>query len=500
MLARHLLDIRLNHAQQKATVHAEQVSEALHELVEEGRLPEEALDQLRVEIDWLQYKQNFREPVVISPIYDAPPADSNGNGLRLKLPAEMRIDVRRIEPPTIKQEVQRGLLRKEQSETTSENYRIPLEEYRPFRKSIAWDFNALYWRFFTQWENWTGKGYEKALPGGISDAHHPLAVADSVADFWTLLKDLDTRKQLPPEIFFLEIGVGTGTRAGMWLNAFRELDAKRGTQYYPRLRVLLGDYSLATLDSSLPAVREHGALCSFLVLDALHPLKTLSFLKEKIMHIHTTNVYDNLPDQEFVRYQGRLYSVETRAYVPLGDVRRIGAASGVPVERFRKIVEQVADSGPDYFAGHARGMTFWQQTWNAMMLEDRIVAVDSLKESPFPDGLDEKLLLDIIANVKGDVRFHVSSGALESFMKTLPLLHPRGYFQVQDIFVRDFGDYRRAFRGPGKMDGSIVNWVNGALLKGVAERSGYNVHFTPFHYRKGATTSVLYATRKIEGK
>jgi len=91
---------------------------------------------------------------------------------------------------------------------------------------------------------------------------------------------------------------------------------------------------------------------------------------------------------------------------------------------------------------------------------------------------------------------HLSSGALESFLNTLPLLHPRGYLQVQDIFVTDLDQYRLGFYGPGKLDGSLLNWVNGVLLKEVAEKAGYDVHFAPFHYRKGSRTSVLYTTRR----
>jgi hypothetical protein len=489
MLARHLINITLNHRQEKPNVREEEVSDALHSLVEDGRLEEEDLSRLRVELGWLQYKQNFREPVMVADSYHP------GNGKRPHF-RELLIDTRRVSPETLKKDILRALAEADAIRSGADSYRVPIEDFKPFRNSVAWAFNQTYWAYFSEWEQWTGQGYEKALPGGISDAHHPLAVADGVADFWTVLKELDAKKQLPQEIFFLEIGVGTGTRCGMFLDQFRALDQKRGTNYYPRLRVLLGDYSLATLDSSLPAVRDHAELCSFLVLDAMHPLKTLSFLREKILHIHTTNVYDNLPNQEFVRHEGKLYSVEARAYLPLADVRRISAACGVPVERFRQTVEKFAESGPDYFAGHARGMTFWQETWKALRLEERLVALDDLTDSPFPEGLTRPMLEDILANAPTDFRFQVSSGALESFMRTLPLLHPRGYFQVQDIFVKDFRDYQRGFRGPGKMDGSIVNWVNGALLKGVAERIGYDVHFAPFHYRKGALTSVMYATRQ----
>ena len=54
---------------------------------------------------------------------------------------------------------------------------------------------------------------------------------------------------------------------------------------------------------------------SVLALDALNPFRTLSFLRYKILYIHLTNVYDNLPHDELVRRDGRLYVVETRAFL-----------------------------------------------------------------------------------------------------------------------------------------------------------------------------------------
>ena len=41
-------------------------------------------------------------------------------------------------------------------------------------------------------------------------------------------------------------------------------------------------------------------------MDALNPFKTLSFLRFKILYVHLTNVYDNLPFDELVRRDGRL--------------------------------------------------------------------------------------------------------------------------------------------------------------------------------------------------
>ena len=41
------------------------------------------------------------------------------------------------------------------------------------------------------------------------------------------------------------IGVGSGMRAKAWLDGFKAFDAEQGTDYYPKLRFWLGDYSEA---------------------------------------------------------------------------------------------------------------------------------------------------------------------------------------------------------------------------------------------------------------
>jgi hypothetical protein len=258
--------------------------------------------------------------------------------------------------------------------------------------------------------------------------------------------------------------------------------------------VLLGDYSLATLDMSRPAVKDHVDLCSFMVLDALNPLKTLSFLRHKILYVHSANMYDNLPDEEFLRRDGHLYLVQVRMYLPMAEAQRIGAAFGVPLDRMRPVIDRMLEGGVDYVPDRAQGVAFWQEVYKAVRMEERLTRFENLPDSPLPSVLDIAKLDDILAAAPDDLRFHVSSGALESFCNTLPLLHPRGYLQVQDIFVTRLKTYDIGFHGPGKLDGSIVNWVNGALLKEVGERVGYDVHFAPFRYRKGSKTNILYTT------
>jgi hypothetical protein len=480
--------LQLNHLQAKAAgVTAHEVLDTLYGLLAEGHLEPEQFARLRVQLDWVQYRHNFRECVM------ALRADTDR---REPLgPLEVQIDTRQVTPGTLRAELLRTMA-SIGGGTPADSQAVVLEDFQPFRNSIAWGFNRLYWHRLPDWEQFTGRGYEQALPGGKSDANHPAAVADCVADFWTLLRDLESRKQLPEELFVLEIGVGMGKRAGLWLDRFHALDRERGTHYYPRLKFLLGDYSLSTLERSRPAVHEHLDLCSFVVLDALNPMKNLAFLRHKILHVHLTNVYDNLPDEEMARRDGRLYAVQVRAYVPMEEARRIAGECEVPLQQMPRTVTRLLEGGPDYLHDRNRGLAFWQGIWKAMRLEERLVSLDELPDVALPEGLDRSQLEDALNDAPSDVRFHVSSGALQSFRNTLALLHPRGFLQVQDIFVKSFDEYRLGFHGPGKLDGSIVNWVNGPLLREVGERAGYDVHFAPFKYREGSRTSILYTTQR----
>jgi hypothetical protein len=499
--------LQINHQQKNpAAAAARDLIEMLFTLVEEGHIEQSQLAHLRIHLDWIQYRNSFREAVMVAP------CGSSRDGEAALL--DVHINTRQIAPQALRADILRAVQRATLGYSSETNARsagsvtrsptgaaiepcdVALEDFCSFRSSIAWEFNRLYWHRLSDWEKATGRGYEQALPGGKSDAHHPAAIADSVGDFWTLLKDLEKHNRLPAEIFVLEIGVGMGIRGALWLDCFQALDQQRGTNFYPRLKLLLGDYSLATLERSRPALKNHLELCSFVVLDALSPIRTLSFLRHKILHIHLTNVYDNLPDEEIARRDGRLYLVQVRAFLPAAAAERISESFKIPVAELKRNVDRLLNVGPDFLPDRVQGILFWQEIWKALRLEERLVALDELAADALPDGFDSARLEEILSGAPSDIRFHLSTGALESFRNTLPLLHPRGYLQVQDIFVTDMNAYRMGFHGPGKLDGSIVNWVNGVLLREVAERAGYDLHFAPFHYRPGSPTSVLYTTQR----
>src|SRR5215813_9913246 len=366
--------LHVTHIPAKQTALASSVVSMLVTAAAEGQVQPRILESLNVHLEWLQYKLNFREPITVRRAV---------RGEEVLPGIELGVDLRQVHQESLKEEFINAL-----NETTdpvaASRKRIYLEPYTPSRWGVIWRFNHLFWQHLPLWENAAGHGFENSLPGGTSDANHPEAVADAVADFWTLLKDLESHNQLPQEIFALEIGVGSGKRASAWLDRFRTLDRERGTNYYPRIRFLLADYSMPTLNRAAEAVREHRELASFLAVDALDPFKSLSFLRYKVLSIHLTNVYDNLPTDEIVVRDGKLYFVETRAYVPAGDVIRICESFGIAPADFVRTVTRLLEVGPQHLhhANLEQGVTFWRSVWSDIRLEERFVAIQSILDAP----------------------------------------------------------------------------------------------------------------------
>ena len=222
-----------------------------------------AADAVRIHLDWVQYKTSFRDPVMVRRSVDR---DERPMPL-----TELSIDLRQANTPCLPEHLSSALGAIRTGANVSDEPPVLLDGFRPWRDSIIWPFNRLFWERLSAWEQHANRGFEAALPSGGSDANHPEAVGDSAADFCTLLRDLEVRGQLPAEIYAMEIGVGSGARARLWLDTFKSLDDALGTGFYPRLRFLLGDYSPATLETALAAVGPHAPLCSVIAIDATNP-------------------------------------------------------------------------------------------------------------------------------------------------------------------------------------------------------------------------------------
>lgn len=471
-----------------------------------GALLEDDIDlsRLRVVCDWVQYRNNFRQAVQCRPIMagahptsvGSPGADADASAGE-EAGMEIAVDLRQCTDTDIATATKHVL---SEHRDSTEPDDVHLEPWVPGRDSCMWQFNALYWQALSLWERATGRGYEQALPGGESDARNREAARELILDLFKVWDDLAARNALPEELYIVELGVGNGNQAKTWLDEFVELDRAHGRDYYQRLHYLMGDYSAHVLEHAQHAVAHHGGHVNALVLDATRPHLTLGFLREKAFLVYISNVYDNLPTDELARIDGRTYQVEVRASLADGDARDIAERFSLTVDNLGDFVGKLCRLGPELISeafpqhvGTVEGaVTFWQEVWQALKLQERYVPLAGLDLYRISPTLTGEVLQPLL-EAHGDIRMHVNNGALTSFVDTLPLLHPFGRLQCHDLFLTDSEQYRTGFYGPGKYDGSVVNWVNGPLLQHVGRRRGFDVRISEFAQRPGAKVKTLTA-------
>ncbi|TDC10073.1 hypothetical protein E1267_05485 [Nonomuraea longispora] len=456
------------------------------------------LGKVRLVCDWVQYKSNFREVVDVRPILLCPQLSAGPGPAIVPLGVrddaiEIAVDVRRSAGMSL-EEVTAALRRQR------ERVRVPLEDWGPGSGSCVWEFNARYWKDLGLWEKSTGRGYEQALPGGESDAHNHDAARDVIRDLFEVWDALADGDALPEELYVVELGVGNGGQAKVFLDEFRALDAEHGRDYYRRLHYMMCDYSQHVLDLAREAVGEHRARISSFVLDATAPCTSLGFLKYKVFLVYVSNVYDNLPTDEVVQLGGRTYCVQVRAYLDDAGVAGLAESAGVTVDELPVLVRKLlrlgpgllAEADPARFADVDAAVAFWRAVWDLVRLEERYVPLAGLDLYALAPEMSGELLRPLLES-GADIRMHVNNGAVASFADSLRLLHPFGRLVCHDLFVTDVQAYRTDFRGPGKYEGSVVNWVNGPLLAHVGRRNGFDVHYAPFAHRVGGNIVTMTA-------
>jgi hypothetical protein len=448
------------------------------------------LTEMRVVCDWIQYRNNFRDTAMLRPVL-APDETPDGY--------ELAVDMRRgaLAGADVAAEVTAALA---DASPAADGTRVWLEPWVPGSASCVWPFNALYWQALAAWEKTTGKTYEQALPGGESDARNAATARDLILDLFKLWDELANRRALPEELYVLELGVGNGGQARTWLDEFTELDRRHGRDYYRRLHYLMGDYSAHVLDRAREEVAHHGEHVSGLVLEATRLSGSVGFLTGKTFLVYISNVYDNLPSDEVAVIRGRVYLVQVRSFISGAAADEIAATFGMQradvaplTQRLLRIgPELLSESVPGTFPDTERAVLFWQAVWAALRQAERYLPLEGLDTYQVTPALTGEILRPLLA-AEGDVRMHVSNGALSSFTDTLPLLHPFGRVVCHDLFTTGHEQYRTGFFGPGKYDGSTVNWVNGPLLQLFASRRGFDVGFAPFKERPGSNIKTLTA-------
>src|SRR5439155_8679202 len=212
------------------------------------------------------------------------------------------------------------------------------------------------------------------------------AAHELIQRLFSLWDDLAARRALPEELYVLELGVGNGNQARVFLDELRRMDREHGNGYYRRLHYLMGDYSPHVLELARKNVAHHAEHISSLPLDALRPTETLGFLRYKAFLVYVSNVYDNLPTDEIVRIGGHLFQVETRAVIARSAADSLAASVRAQSSDLPALAARLLRLGPElmsevlseHFPTPVDAVAFWRAAWDALRLEERYVPLVEL--------------------------------------------------------------------------------------------------------------------------
>lgn len=133
------------------------ITAALTTLVDEVALDAQLAGTLRIDLEWLQYRANFREPVMLRRL--TTPRE------QLLPRAEIAIDLRQLDPALVTEQLAPALkILANGSPPQLEDGPVFFDGYVPLRDSVIWQFNRLFWQRLADWEAASGRGFEAALP------------------------------------------------------------------------------------------------------------------------------------------------------------------------------------------------------------------------------------------------------------------------------------------------------------------------------------------------
>ena len=323
---------------------------------------------------------------------------------------------------------------------------------------------------------------------------------ETIGELFAIWDSLAERRALPEELYVVELGVGNGNQARTWLDTFVEMDRAHGREYYRRLHYLMCDYSPHVLELARATVaRATPSTSARSCSTRMRPMTSLAFLRFKVFLVYISNVYDNLPTDEIATIGQREHLVETRAYLPAAEADAIAARRRRPSRpRCAGWWRSCCGWAPSCWPRRRRGTSADAARRRRLLagllagrckLQERYVPLHGLDTYEIAPGISGELLRPAARRPAATSGCTSSNGAAASFAETLPLLHPYGRLQCHDIVVTDPHQYRTGFRGPGKYDGSVVNWVNGPLLAHIWARARASTSRSPRSSGPGATSS-----------
>ena len=210
-------------------------------------------------------------------------------------------------------------------------------------------------------------------------------------------------------------------------------------------------------------------------------MTSLGFLRFKVFLVYISNVYDNLPTDE-VAHARRSATTSSRPAPtsrpprPPRSPRRRRAAP----DELAGLVAQAAAAGPGAARrGRARSTSptptrpssSGGPCWAALRLEERYVPLDGLDIYDLAPG-DQRRAAAPAAGVRRRRADARQQRRRRQLRREPAAAAPLRQADLPRHLRHRRRAYRTGFRGPGKYDGSVVNWVNGPLLAHIGAAHG----------------------------
>jgi D-lactate dehydrogenase len=400
---------------------------------------------------------------------------------------------------------------------------IIVEDATPIAQSrILWPFNFAFWRNLMGYQQYKGEDFDASIQG--SPASDPKFVRDLPAQtFFVQLKEA-VKKDPTAKYYFVEIGTAGAKFVKLFIDALIDI-ASNDNEFTPadvkkHLVYVMADFSEKVIERAQQSMGQdfHGEHVEYLHLKTADPAQEIrSAYQRGILRIHSTNVYDNLLADRYVRLGNEYYRVDAALYVDGIALHRIAKRFAVNFNELLHRVEVNLHVGKDverflefyqrYFEAKDRATEFfgfWQAFWQSLKMQEELVLIEDLNQEQVIPSIPNSgaVLRQTIEEVKGNIEVTVPVLAIESARKMLGILEPHvGNMELVDIVVRDLREFQEQPRKFAALtyDGSIVHWLNGRLVEAFAAQQFPELHMAVTNlkaYGKPQMSHVMLAPQK----
>ena len=190
---------------------------------------------------------------------------------------------------------------------------VIIGDFVPYSQSLIWQFNTAFWNHVLDFVSAHSRDYRDSIKG--SPDADPKFVHHTAQHFFEEIKRV--RLTDSETIYYVEIGVASVDYARTFietLTALAHTDA-----------VGLGSITYVLVDTSQSVLvyaqkelgsRHRGINLRYEHANAGSPAEALRPFVHRILRVHLTNVFDNLPGDKLAQIDGERFLIETRLYLP----------------------------------------------------------------------------------------------------------------------------------------------------------------------------------------